>query len=98
MRDEGHVAPTAAPAVFTPPCTRLYPPHSFVPPHAHSYPLHTSCTCLCSLVPSPVVCASPSHAQLAFVLARTHLGSFVCIKYKVSKHETHLYDIDYQPG
>ena len=38
MRDEGHVAPAAAPAVFVPPRTRSYPPALVRTPHARSYP------------------------------------------------------------
>ena len=54
--DEGHVAPTAAPAVFVPPVLVHTPPHSFVLPHARSHsPVLICnpaliCTLLCSVV------------------------------------------------
>ena len=49
--------------------------------------LDPCCCCLCSyLLGCVVVCTGPSHAQLVFVLAHTCSGSFVCIKYKVSRH------------
>ena len=38
MRDRGHVAPAAAPAVFVPPALVRIPPRS---PHTRSHPLHS---------------------------------------------------------
>ena len=132
MRDEGHVAPTAGPAVFVPPTLVRTPPHSFVLPHthlysptlvctllhsfvlscAHLYPPallrtlpHTLHTCLHSFVATAAVGVGapvPAPALFvlvhairsrsfglylhSFVLVRTPLGSFICIKCKVSIH------------
>ena len=152
MRDEEHVAPAAAPAVFVPPTLVRTPLHLFVLPHAcshspalvhtplrsfvlpraHSYspalvctllrsfvlprarlyppallctPPRTLCTCFCSFVaaaaigvgapvPAPtlfvLVHAIRSHSFSlylhSFVLICTPLGSFICIKCKVSIH------------
>ena len=149
MRDEGHVAPAAAPVVFVPPprspalirtppcsfvlpalvrtplrsfvlpCARSYspalvhtPPHSFVLPRARLYPPallrtppRTIRTCLRSFVAAAAIgVGAPVPAPALFVLVHvirsrsfglylhsfvlvcTPLGSFICIKCKVSIH------------
>ena len=85
MRDEGHVAPAAAPAVFVPPALVRTPPHSFVLPRARSYsprsfvlPCARSysptlvCTPPCSFVPSCPPSYPPTHHSylLALVCSR----------------------------
>ena len=50
MRDKGHVAPAAAPAVFVPPALIRTPPRSFVLPRALSYSPALICTLLRSFV------------------------------------------------
>ena len=124
MRDEGHIAPAASPAVFVPPvlirtlpCSFALPalvrtpPCSFVPSCTPSYPPppRTLRTCLRSFVAAAAVgvgalsvSAVPAPALFvmvhatrscsfglylrSFVLVRTSLGSFICIKCKVSIH------------
>ena len=80
MRDEGHVAPAAAPAVFVPPhsfdsptlvWTRA-PPHSFVLPRARLYPPALVCTPLCSFVPSCAPSYPPTHPSYLLALVCSH--------------------------
>ena len=68
MRAKGHIAPTAAPAVFTPPCTRSYP-------GACSYPLCSLHACSHLFVLSLVFIWTP-HAPLVpcFCHWCCHLG------------------------
>src|ERR1700691_6662305 len=58
MRDEGHIAPAAAPAVFVPPHTHLYPLCLFVPPtlvctHPQSPHAVFVPPCICQPLPLP---------------------------------------------
>ena len=54
MRDEGHIAPTTAPAMFVPPHTRSYP-------GARLYPLCSPCTCSCLFILYLVFVCTPLH-------------------------------------
>ena len=132
MRDKGHIAPAAAPAVFVPPALVRTPPHSFGLPRARSYSPAIVCTLQhsfvlpCARLYPPALLRTPSRTLRtclrlfvaaaaigvgapvpaptlfvlvhtiwsrsfglylhSFVLICTPLGSFICIKCKVSIH------------
>ena len=89
MRDEGHIAPAAAPTVFVPPCARSYPPtldrttrivriapRLFVPPRTRSYhpaPIRTA-PCRPALIRTHVF-----HSAPAFVALRSCLLLRACL-------------------
>ena len=79
-RDEGHVAPAAAPAVFAPPCTCSYPLHLFVPPHAHSSPLCTPLVPACTHLYHPQCSSVPpcAHSYLLCTCSYPHTHLVVC--------------------